>query len=667
MKNSAPPSESSASNLDLPSFRLKVILEAAPGVVRFEWQRIGENALAARAQLGPMPAEFALQDSMMLDLDLGGEIEADSCRGREISVRALVGRLRKRLPVPDGQLEVWVAPFGTPGESDSNGAYHIPLPAGEWAWKWLAAELLKFARKVEAPEIDPRLAGTRGQRAARALAHDWLRSLPRYLTANLFPPKEHVYRLSVCFHKAQGHIQFDWTHLSSQDKAASVRVRCTGCDELTWCLDSPAGAKTEVTSGQLTSIRAQLKSLCAKWPVAPDALSAFWVELQRGGGTRVVEEPPMRADSTAWNRIAETIRNMGRSLGASYLPKGEPGLPPDELVNAMPDFLRDQLERDEQRFLRREQKRIEDEARRQETLARMAEERRRRQDAKERKAASAKPPPSSPAAPVKPAERSPLPPVAILTELPPLAFQETTFTLPDLKGFALRERAALWWISNQSDNLLCLPYCRIEHLEYQQRTALRVLGPLRGRALLSDEVGLGKTIEAGLVLKELLTRGMVKRFLVLTVPSLVDQWEEELNDKFGLPTATTNQAALRNPDLFWRENTGIVASLHTLKQPAQLESPARSIGICSSWTRPITCETASLRPGKPSTPCRAIFSSCSPPRPSRIHSMNSTTSSLSCSRANYPLPRNFALGSSTPSARVSRANPRNSAGCWARS
>jgi SNF2 family DNA or RNA helicase len=85
-------------------------------------------------------------------------------------------------------------------------------------------------------------------------------------------------------------------------------------------------------------------------------------------------------------------------------------------------------------------------------------------------------------------------------------------------------------------------------------------------------VGLGKTIEAGLVLKELLTRGMVKRFLVLTVPSLVDQWEEELSDKFGLATATTNQAAARgDSQRFWRENTGIIASLHTLKQPAQLE------------------------------------------------------------------------------------------------
>ena len=165
-----------------------------------------------------------------------------------------------------------------------------------------------------------------------------------------------------------------------------------------------------------------------------------------------------------------------------------------------------------------------------------------------------------------------MPPLPVRFEMPALALQETAFPLTDLRSFLLRERADLWWVSNQSDNLLCLPHCRIERLEYQIRTALRVLGPLHGRALLSDEVGLGKTIEAGLVIKELLTRGMVKRFLVLTVPSLVDQWEEELADKFGLATATTNQPGSRaDPQKFWRENPGIVASLHTLKQPAHLD------------------------------------------------------------------------------------------------
>ena len=182
---------------------------------------------------------------------------------------------------------------------------------------------------------------------------------------------------------------------------------------------------------------------------------------------------------------------------------------------------------------RKEQKQAEEEARRRETMARLAEERRRKeQQAEARRAAQARKadPAKSPGIPAAPPAltRPPLPPVPVHLQLPPLALQETAFPLAGLDGYWLREQAALWWVSNQSDDLLCLPHCRIEQLDYQIRTALRVLGPLRGRALLSDEVGLGKTIEAGLVIKELLTRGMIRRFLVLTVPSLVDQWEEEL-------------------------------------------------------------------------------------------------------------------------------------------
>ncbi len=148
----------------------------------------------------------------------------------------------------------------------------------------------------------------------------------------------------------------------------------------------------------------------------------------------------------------------------------------------------------------------------------------------------------------------------------------TTPVVKDLSEISLLERAALLWISNQTDDLLALPYCRIERLEYQVRTALRVIGAMRGRALLSDEVGLGKTIEAGLILKEYLTRGMARRFLVLTTPSLIDQWQEELESKFGIETATTNASGWRSdPAGFWNGNSGIIASLHTVRQPAHLE------------------------------------------------------------------------------------------------
>ena len=66
--------------------------------------------------------------------------------------------------------------------------------------------------------------------------------------------------------------------------------------------------------------------------------------------------------------------------------------------------------------------------------------------------------------------------------------------------------------------------------------ARSVLRRMRGRAILADEVGLGKTIEAGLVLSELRLRGLADRALVVAPAGLVDQWQEELERKFGVPT-----------------------------------------------------------------------------------------------------------------------------------
>ena len=52
------------------------------------------------------------------------------------------------------------------------------------------------------------------------------------------------------------------------------------------------------------------------------------------------------------------------------------------------------------------------------------------------------------------------------------------------------------------------------------------------RYILADEVGLGKTIEAGMVIKELKTRGLVKRILVVCPTGLVTQWAAEMQEKF---------------------------------------------------------------------------------------------------------------------------------------
>ena len=98
--------------------------------------------------------------------------------------------------------------------------------------------------------------------------------------------------------------------------------------------------------------------------------------------------------------------------------------------------------------------------------------------------------------------------------------------------YQLRQSAEVLRLSQGFDRLLCLDEIAVEHYEHQLHAALRSLHEMRGRALLADEVGLGKTIEAGIVMKELIQRGLVRTVLVLTPASLTEQWREELLNKF---------------------------------------------------------------------------------------------------------------------------------------
>jgi SNF2 family DNA or RNA helicase len=90
------------------------------------------------------------------------------------------------------------------------------------------------------------------------------------------------------------------------------------------------------------------------------------------------------------------------------------------------------------------------------------------------------------------------------------------------------------------DVLACLDTLDFAPFDYQVRAAQMTMRRFRGRGLLCDEVGLGKTIEAGLVLKEYLLRQMARRVLIITPPALVEQWREELGSKFRLGDFVTS-------------------------------------------------------------------------------------------------------------------------------
>ena len=117
------------------------------------------------------------------------------------------------------------------------------------------------------------------------------------------------------------------------------------------------------------------------------------------------------------------------------------------------------------------------------------------------------------------------------------------------------------------DELLCLENLPIDHYWYQIETVKKVLKYFRGRVLLADEVGLGKTIEAGMLIKEYMLRGLIHRTLILTPPSLVSQWREELLTKFSIACVTTDDDGFRRHPDWWKSNECIVSSINLAKSP----------------------------------------------------------------------------------------------------
>jgi superfamily II DNA or RNA helicase len=149
---------------------------------------------------------------------------------------------------------------------------------------------------------------------------------------------------------------------------------------------------------------------------------------------------------------------------------------------------------------------------------------------------------------------------------------------PEGRWWELRQRFTHLGFAQGFDELLCLPHLTgVEPLWHQIETVRKVLKQFRGRVLLADEVGLGKTIEAGMVLKEYALRGMAERVLVLAPASLVGQWKEELETKFGLAFATTHDPLLRaDADAFWAQKR-IVASIATARRQEHAEHLQRGV------------------------------------------------------------------------------------------
>jgi len=134
--------------------------------------------------------------------------------------------------------------------------------------------------------------------------------------------------------------------------------------------------------------------------------------------------------------------------------------------------------------------------------------------------------------------------------------------------FDLSRRAAEFAASPGFDNLISLPFLRdVELYPHQLKTVKTALRRFRGRALLCDEVGLGKTIEAGMILLELLMRKLARRVLILTPPSLIEQWRGEMSRKFGLDFITHDDETFKALGAqAWASFDRILASFHTARR-----------------------------------------------------------------------------------------------------
>ena len=84
----------------------------------------------------------------------------------------------------------------------------------------------------------------------------------------------------------------------------------------------------------------------------------------------------------------------------------------------------------------------------------------------------------------------------------------------------------------------------VEPRPYQYVPLLMALRLDPVRLLIADDVGVGKTIEAGMVARELLDRGAVRRIAVLCAPHLCEQWAEELASKFHIDATVVQSATM---------------------------------------------------------------------------------------------------------------------------
>lgn len=146
--------------------------------------------------------------------------------------------------------------------------------------------------------------------------------------------------------------------------------------------------------------------------------------------------------------------------------------------------------------------------------------------------------------------------------------------------FRLAAEARRIQLAHLFDPYVALTSSQVEPLPHQIEAVYGEMLPRRPlRFLLADDPGAGKTIMAGLYIKELMIRGDVERCLIVTPGSLVGQWEEELLDKFGLRFDLVTRELLdsANPGDVFAERDRLIARIDQLARRDDLVERLRQV------------------------------------------------------------------------------------------
>jgi SNF2 family DNA or RNA helicase len=129
------------------------------------------------------------------------------------------------------------------------------------------------------------------------------------------------------------------------------------------------------------------------------------------------------------------------------------------------------------------------------------------------------------------------------------------------------------WELPLMESAATLTSAKVDLLPHQIVLVYRIANARPKRFLIADEVGLGKTIETALILRELASRGELKRALMIVPAGLVDNWRRELNDVFNLDFevfGSEGDVTDRRTNTFVTHNR-LIASIDTLKRPQRIK------------------------------------------------------------------------------------------------